>query len=99
MARARVLVIQGGFSSISEAVALRRPTVVVPIRGHAEQHINAQIFESLELGLASPGPSAGVKVRAILSRHDHFWEECRSHTIATDGHVHAARALLEMVAG
>ena len=33
MKSAKVLVVQGGFSSVSEAVALRRPTVVVPITG------------------------------------------------------------------
>ncbi|MEO8377363.1 MAG: glycosyltransferase family protein, partial [Candidatus Sumerlaeota bacterium] len=36
---AKVLVIQGGFSSLSEAVKLRVPTVIIPIANHAEQWV------------------------------------------------------------
>lgn len=98
MRRARVLVVQGGFSSVSEAVALRRPTVVVPIARHAEQHVNARIVEELGLGLAAPGPQAGARVNEILAHHAEFSRRCVSHTVATDGAARAAEALLEMVA-
>ncbi len=96
MRRAHVLVVQGGFSSVSEAVALRRPTVVVPIAHHAEQHVNAALVEELGLGLAASGPEAGRKVNEVLARHEKFAARCREKQIATDGAAHAARALLAM---
>jgi UDP:flavonoid glycosyltransferase YjiC (YdhE family) len=94
MRRARVLVVQGGFSSVSEAVALRRPTVVVPIARHAEQHVNARLFEELGLGLASPGPAAGATVNALLERLGEFEARCREHSVTVDGADEAAEALL-----
>lgn len=97
MRRARVLVVQGGFSSVSEAVALRRPAVVVPIRGHAEQHINARTFEELGLGLAASGPQAGARVNEALARHAEFTGRCRAHQIPVTGAAAAAKALIEML--
>jgi uncharacterized protein (TIGR00661 family) len=96
MKSAKVLVVQGGFSSVSEAVALRRPTVVVPITRHAEQHMNAYLVEELGLGLAAAGPDAGKKVNEILDNYDQFAEQCRNHPqLATDGAQQAAKVLLE----
>lgn len=97
MRRARVVVVQGGFSSVSEAVALRRPTVVVPIARHAEQHVNAALVEEMGLGLAAEGPDAGRKVNEVLERHAEFAARCRASRLPTDGAAHAARALLEMM--
>jgi len=97
MRRAKVLVVQGGFSSVSETVALRRPTVVVPIAHHAEQHVNASIVEELGLGLAAEGPEAGRKVNEVLARHAEFAARCREKQLPTDGAVHAARTLIGMV--
>lgn len=96
MRRAKVLVVQGGFSSVSEAVALRRPVVVVPIARHAEQHVNAALVEELGLGLAARGCDAGRKVMEILERYDEFSRRCREHTLPTDGALQAARVLLEL---
>jgi uncharacterized protein (TIGR00661 family) len=98
MRRAKVLVVQGGFSSVSEAVALRRPTVVVPITGHAEQHVNARLFEEMGLGLAAArATEAGAKVLEILGDLRRFEDRAREHRIATDGAREAARILLEMI--
>lgn len=46
------VVIQGGLTSISECIALRKPMLVVPIRGRAEQEVNARTVERLGLGFA-----------------------------------------------
>lgn len=47
------VVIQGGLTSISECIALRKPMLVVPIRGRAEQEVNARTVESLGLGVSA----------------------------------------------
>ncbi len=47
---ADVLVINGGYSAVSEAFLLRKPVFVVPLPGHAEQFINACLVRDLGLG-------------------------------------------------
>ena len=50
LARADALVINGGYSALSEAFALRKPTFVLPVPGHAEQFINSRLAFNLGLG-------------------------------------------------
>lgn len=67
--QADVLVVQAGFSAISEAMAMRKPFVVVPLAGHAEQWINARSVQ--QLGVARMATSfAEVKseLDLLLSR-------------------------------
>ncbi len=47
---ADALVVNGGFSAVSEALALNKPTFVIPVRGHAEQFINARAVANLGRG-------------------------------------------------
>lgn len=92
--RAKVLVVQGGFSSVSEAAALRVPTVVVPISNHAEQWCNGRMVESLGLGLSAPDPGrAGSTVRRLLEDYPRHWEAAQALKLRTDGHRVAARLL------
>lgn len=94
--RAKVLVIQGGFSSLSEAVALRIPTVIVPIRNHAEQWSNGAVVEDLGFGLrAHSGSEAGECVKRILAEYDKYWNAAQSLCVPTDGHIVAAQKLWE----
>ncbi len=48
-----LVISSGGFSSISEALAAKKPLIIVPIRGHAEQNINALWVERLGVGIRS----------------------------------------------
>jgi UDP:flavonoid glycosyltransferase YjiC (YdhE family) len=48
--RAGALVINGGFSSVSEAVAMMRPIYVLPVPNHAEQLINALMVKEIGAG-------------------------------------------------
>ena len=50
LAQADALVINGGYSAVSEAFALRKPVFVVPVSGHAEQFVNARLVQELGLG-------------------------------------------------
>jgi hypothetical protein len=47
---ADALVINGGYSAVSEAFLLRKPVFVVPVPGHAEQLINSRLVRDLGLG-------------------------------------------------
>jgi UDP:flavonoid glycosyltransferase YjiC (YdhE family) len=50
LSKADVLVINGGYSALSEAIALRKRTFVIPVPGHAEQFVNACLAADLGLG-------------------------------------------------
>ena len=51
--KADALVINGGYSAVSEAFALRKPVFVVPVPGHAEQFVNARLVQRLGLGFVA----------------------------------------------
>ncbi len=93
LARARVLVVQGGFNSVSEALALRRPTVVVPIPGHAEQGANARIAQALGFALEARPGSAGGAVRSILEEARGWEARCARLELPCDGAARAAEHL------
>lgn len=63
---ADILVINAGFSAVSEAIALRIPAVVIPIEYHAEQYINSFLFEKSGLGLIATEENAHEKIIEIL---------------------------------
>jgi UDP:flavonoid glycosyltransferase YjiC (YdhE family) len=48
--RADALVVNGGYSAVSEVFALGKPAFVVPVSGHAEQFVNASLVQDLGLG-------------------------------------------------
>jgi len=48
--KADALVINGGFSAVSEAMALGKPTFVIPVPGHAEQYTNARTLADMGYG-------------------------------------------------
>lgn len=47
---AGALVINGGFSSVSEAIAMMRPVYVIPVPNHAEQLMNARMVKEIGAG-------------------------------------------------
>ena len=53
LAAADALVINGGYSAVSEAFVLRKPVFVVPVPGHAEQSVNAHLVQDLGLGFVA----------------------------------------------
>jgi UDP:flavonoid glycosyltransferase YjiC (YdhE family) len=47
---ADLVVLNGGFSAVSEAFVARRPMIVVPVPNHAEQWVNARTVAALGVG-------------------------------------------------
>lgn len=43
---ADILVVNGGFSAVSEALVLGKPTLVIPVPRHAEQYMNGHLVSS-----------------------------------------------------
>ncbi|MCC6546544.1 hypothetical protein IT570_05190 [Candidatus Sumerlaeota bacterium] len=91
---ARVLVIQGGFSSLSEAIKLRVPTVIIPIANHAEQWVNGRVVEKLGIGrCAKSAADAGAEVLGIIGEYEKFWTSAQGNQQPTSGHIVAAQKL------
>jgi UDP:flavonoid glycosyltransferase YjiC (YdhE family) len=68
LAGADALVINGGYSAVSEAFALRKPVFVVPVPGHAEQFVNAHLANDLGLGFVA---SEATVLDQLLDMHKH----------------------------
>jgi uncharacterized protein (TIGR00661 family) len=63
---ADLVLVNGGFSAVSEAFALRKPMVVLPIPNHAEQWVNGRTIEKLGVGfMAAEHEIEASMIRAI----------------------------------
>jgi uncharacterized protein (TIGR00661 family) len=63
---ADLMLVNGGFSAVSEAFALRKPMVVLPIPNHAEQWVNARTIEQLGVGfMAGEDAIESAMMRAV----------------------------------
>lgn len=90
LSKADLLVVNGGFSAVSEAVCLKKPVVVIPVPGHAEQWANGFTIEKLGLGLVSTEENLEA---AMLSQWDRRSENLAAYDElpdATFGADHAA---------
>jgi hypothetical protein len=68
---ADLLLVNGGFSAVSEAFALRKPMVVLPIPNHAEQWVNGRTIERLGVGfMADEDAIEAAMARAIAGIED-----------------------------
>ena len=50
-AHAKAVIVNGGLTTITEAIYLKKPVLAIPIRGQFEQVFNAKTIEDLGLGL------------------------------------------------
>lgn len=88
--KADVLVINGGFSAVSEALALNKPTFVIPVPGHAEQFVNARVVA--KMGHGYPASAASVIPMLVRCFESNRWEGLAPHRPITgiDGAREAA---------
>jgi hypothetical protein len=64
LAQADALVINGGYSAVSEAIFLGKPVFVVPVAGHAEQFVNAHLVQDLGLGFVASEADVFSQIKA-----------------------------------
>lgn len=93
MADAKILVVQGGFNSISEVVALRKPAVLVPISHHAEQFVNARYAEKLGIACVAWNGQVVEAIRTIEADYNKYLQSCLSLPVRCDGAHQAARLI------
>ena len=72
MKQATIVVINGGFSSISEALAMAKPMIVIPLKGHMEQKINALWVQENHLGVVSSWENLENSITHVIENYEQF---------------------------
>src|SRR5438132_9842161 len=90
------LVVNGGYSAFSEAVALGKPTVIIPVAGHAEQLVNARFVEQLGCGFIASDTTVMDKIAACYEANE--WPSLNPHSehLQLAGQTQAADAILAL---
>ncbi len=67
---ADLMLVNGGFSAVSEAFALRKPMVVLPIPNHAEQWVNGRTIEKLGVGFMAAEDAIEASMLQAIAKID-----------------------------
>lgn len=97
--KAGALVINGGFSSVSEAIAMMRPVYVIPVPNHAEQMINALMVK--EIGAGDVADTATIIQRLKKAHRLNRWEGIKENRmpVSFSGGDEASALLLGLLQG
>lgn len=98
LARADLLVINGGFSAVSEALALNKPTLVIPVPYHAEQYVNAMLVKDLGRGDMVTAETAIVRLKEIYETNTWSGFAPLANDICLNGAEEAAEIILSYLA-
>jgi hypothetical protein len=98
-ADADLLVVNGGFSAVSEAFVMRKPLIVIPVPNHAEQWVNARTICELGVGMMAREEDLERALSEGLARIDRFRAVYARLPDPPDGAEQAAERILEAVAG
>src|SRR5438132_9465195 len=90
------LVVNGGYSAFSEAAALSKRTVIIPVAGHAEQLVNARFVEQLGCGFIASDTTVMDKIEACYEANEWPGLKPRSENLQLDGATQAADAILAL---
>lgn len=97
LARADVLVINGGYSAVSEAFVLRKPVFVVPVPGHAEQFVNACLVRDLGLGFMATETDVLDQLLGMYDQNRWVGLKPQQSAFEIDGAREAASAILSAI--
>jgi UDP:flavonoid glycosyltransferase YjiC (YdhE family) len=95
--KADMVVVNGGFSAVSESFSMRRPLVVIPVPNHAEQWINARTIEHLGVGMSAQEADLENAMACAAQQVERFHEGYRRLGEIPDGAAQAAKLIMSMV--
>ena len=95
--RGDALVVNGGFSAVSEAIALNKPTFVIPVPGHAEQAINARMVADLGRGYVTTASEIVPLLRRLASGSEWTGLAARVGPVGMDGASEGAALIREWI--
>lgn len=96
--QADMLVVNGGFSAISEGFWLGIPMVVAPVANHAEQWVNARLIQHLGVGTMVAEGNLEQALLASLNKVDDYRQSYEQLPIPVDGAAQATKLLIELAA-
>ena len=82
---ADILIINAGFSAVSEAYIRGIPSIIIPVENHAEQFINAKIFEELSLGYSANEMNVSSKLNLLIKNYNTIKKNHMSNRIKNVG--------------
>jgi UDP:flavonoid glycosyltransferase YjiC (YdhE family) len=94
LAQADALVINGGYSAVSEAFVLRKPVFAVPVPGHAEQFVNARLVNEFGLGYVATEDNVLGQLLQMHQRNEWMGLRPMPATFEIQGAREAADAIL-----
>jgi len=95
---ADLLVVNGGFSAVSEALFARKPMVVIPVPRHAEQWANGETIRRLGVGLVAAEAALEDAIDAALARIAQLRAAFDALPAVADGAERAAAFILDLAA-
>jgi UDP:flavonoid glycosyltransferase YjiC (YdhE family) len=96
LTQADLVVVNGGFSAVSEMYCMAKPMVVVPVRNHAEQWINGKTIEYLGVGLIAGEDEIEAKLLDGLERLPALQRAYAMGSPKTDGATEAATFIMQV---
>jgi hypothetical protein len=96
-AEADMLIVNGGFSAVSEAFVMRKPLIVIPVPNHAEQWVNARSICELGVGMMAREEELEDALTQGLARIDSFRAAYAGMPSVPNGAEQAAGRILEAV--
>lgn len=99
LSEADLLVINGGFSAVSEALALNKPTLVIPVPRHAEQYVNAMLVKDMGRGDVVTETTVIERLKELYEAGK--WTGFAPHNpdVCADGAREAAEIILSFLRG
>jgi len=91
---ADMVVVNGGFSAVSESFAMRQPLVVIPVPNHAEQWINARTIEHLSVGMSASEDDMEDALDNAARQVQRFHEGYKRIVEIPDGAAQAAQLIM-----
>jgi len=97
--RADALVVNGGFSAVSEAAVLRKPTLVLPVPGHAEQYMNALALAQCGLGYNETAATVVGRLEQVMAANAWAGLDAVRTMLPCDGAAQAADLIVNRAEG
>lgn len=97
--QADLVMVNGGFSAVSEALMLRKPMVVIPVPRHAEQWVNGRVIHQLGVGTTAAEEQLETSLHEALARIDGFRRGYDRLPPVPNGAVQAAQLILGLAEG
>jgi UDP:flavonoid glycosyltransferase YjiC (YdhE family) len=95
--KADMVVVNGGFSAVSESFSMRKPLVVIPVPNHAEQWVNARTIEHLGVGLSAQEAGLESALAVAAQQVERLHDGYRKLGEIPDGAAQAAKLIMSMV--